>query len=156
QASVTGRRNLRTAALIALLAAAGLAAGLLMAESGGSGGTVAPNSGVAIDPATNRIVADVPVGGQPPAIAAGRGGVWVATADDGTVQRIDPSTMRVVRTLATPPRASGLALGLGYVWASAPHGRTLYRIDPGQNHVSATIPLRCSSGTRGDSFEFCE
>ena len=68
------------------------------------------------DPATNRVVASIPVGSRPATVAAGAGGVWVGDARDGTVTRVDPATRKVVKTigigspvvdLATARAASG-------------------------------------------------
>ena len=50
-----------------------------------------PNSVVVIDPASGKLLADVPVGVEPASITAGFGSVWVGNLADGTVSRIDPS-----------------------------------------------------------------
>src|SRR5215207_4600690 len=52
-----------------------------------------------IDPATNSIVAEVPVGARPSGIAAGEGSIWVGNRDDNTLLRIGPRSRRVVRTI---------------------------------------------------------
>jgi YVTN family beta-propeller protein len=45
------------------------------------------------------VSATIPVGVKPFFIAAGAGALWVANAEDGTVDRIDPSTNTVVATI---------------------------------------------------------
>jgi YVTN family beta-propeller protein len=42
-----------------------------------------------LNPASNRVVATIKVGGHPSAVAAATDGVWVTDADSGTVSRID-------------------------------------------------------------------
>ena len=68
---------------------------------------VAPNSVAVIDPATDRIVADIPVGVTPSSIAAGEGGVWVLNADDRTLSKIDPGSLRVEQDRRRRARADG-------------------------------------------------
>ena len=57
--------------------------------AGGLGG-VQPNHVGLIDPATNEIVAEIPVGIRPGPVAAGEGSVWVGNLEDRTLTRIDP------------------------------------------------------------------
>ena len=79
--------------------------------------TIVPNSVAVIDPATDRIVADIPVGATPTSVAVGEGGVWVLNADDRTVSKIDARRLRVERTVASqrgadrPRRRRGRGLG---------------------------------------------
>jgi YVTN family beta-propeller protein len=78
--------------------------------------SVAPNSVAVIDPTTNRIVADVPVGNAPSSIAVGEGAVWVLNADDHTVSKIDSESLRVVKTFSTATESTDLDVGEGSVW----------------------------------------
>jgi YVTN family beta-propeller protein len=97
-----------------------------------------------IDPATNQVVAAIPVGGSPVTVAVGEGAVWVGNRSSGTVSRVDPATNQVVASidLFAPGSASTriqtreVFVGLGAVWAT--DGFTLYRIDPATNTVVAT------------------
>jgi YVTN family beta-propeller protein len=124
-----GRRRLRTPAvrrrpalLVALggllLAAAGataLAIELTRSGGGGIASVVQGNSLAAVDPSTGRIVAEVPVGATPTAVAFGNGAVWVLNADDQTISRVDEST-KDVRTLAIGATPTDIAAGPQGVW----------------------------------------
>ena len=133
-----GRRRLsrRVAVLGALVVAAAVAA--LVAElTSGSGSTpvaVAANSVAVLSPQTGRVVADVPIGGRPVAIAKGAGALWVANADDNTVLRVDPRTFEVVKTIGgLGSEVTDLAVGFGSVWVAGGNDGTLTRIDPRLN-----------------------
>ena len=60
-----------------------------------------------IDPGTNRITREIPVGEMPTGIAAGFGSVWVANTLDGTVTRVDPVSGEAIATIP---------LGTGPIW----------------------------------------
>jgi DNA-binding beta-propeller fold protein YncE len=98
---------------------------------------------VRIDPAVNRVVASVPVEGDPYELAAGEGSVWVTgnSAESGDVlHRIDPRTNRVVATMAFPrDSTAAIAAGEGAAWVV--RSRSLVRIDLDTNEVALTIPL---------------
>ena len=134
-------RRSRLVALVGALLLAGAVVGLTLALTSDSGGSVAvaPNSVAVIDSGTNRVTDDVPVGLRPIAIAVGEGAVWVANADDGTVQRIDPETRKVVATIGLGGEVSDLAVGFGSVWVAGGNDETLTRIDPRQNAVEAKL-----------------
>jgi YVTN family beta-propeller protein len=93
-----------------------------------------------IDPRTNRLVAEIPVGARPSGIASGNGALWVANLDDGTVSRVDPEQHRAVHlvTIGTAPTA--VAAGEGAVWAIGSDG-VLRRIDPTFNAVSRRVVI---------------
>jgi YVTN family beta-propeller protein len=97
--------------------------------------SVAPNSLAEIDPETNRVVADIPVGARPASVVFANGSLWVANLDDDTVSRIDPKARRVVRAIATGTAASGLAGGHGAVWGIGGERGVVVRIDPVFNEV---------------------
>jgi sugar lactone lactonase YvrE len=96
---------------------------------------------VAVDPATNRVVASVPAGSRPVAVAAGEGAVWVGDARDGTVTRIDPATRRVAKTIGIGAPAVDLATGEGAVWAATGGFGEVVRIDPGLDAAVRRIGL---------------
>ncbi|MBA3428318.1 MAG: winged helix-turn-helix domain-containing protein [Actinobacteria bacterium] len=126
----------------ALLLAAALAVAVLsVTRDRTSAGivSVGPNSLAAIDPETNRVVAEIPVGARPTSVVFAEGSLWVANLDDETVSRIDPKARRVVRNIPTGSAPIGLAGGGEAVWAIGERGVVL-RIDPAFNEVVGRIP----------------
>jgi YVTN family beta-propeller protein len=114
-------RGSRRGGLLIAAAAAVLLVALVLAavRRSGPGMTVvrvAPNSVAAIDPHANRVVASIPVGARPDAIAFGSGSLWVANVDDQTVSRIDPGSMRTLRTLSLADPPTGLAADANAIW----------------------------------------
>lgn len=115
-----------------------------------------------IDPATGKVVATIPAGGNwSGAIAAGAGAVWVAENDSLKVRRsepgsttgisrIDPGSNAVTVTIPLPglkPPGTGvsllsgaIAVGEGGVWAAAAAADVLWRIDVDTAQVTRTIP----------------
>ncbi len=126
----------------AVLAAAAIGYAALQATrerpSAGLASLAADSLGM-IDPTTNRVIAEIPVGARPAGIAYARGALWVANLDDGTVSRVDPNGHRVVRAVTIGTAPAALAAGGGAVWAIAADG-ILRRIDPTFNTVSRRIP----------------
>jgi DNA-binding SARP family transcriptional activator/DNA-binding beta-propeller fold protein YncE len=140
----------------ALLAAGGLVvlaaaiAAVVVAVSGGGKtaglAAVAPDSLGVIDPRSNAIVAQVPVGANPVAVTVDERAVWVANAGDSTVTRVDPAARRAVRVIGTSRRPSAIAAGGGAVWvASATVGQgrgTITRIDAVTGSVAEPVTVR--------------
>ncbi|MDX6513750.1 MAG: hypothetical protein QOE36_3254 [Gaiellaceae bacterium] len=126
----------------ALLVAAAVAAGVLVVTrdrpSAGLASLDADSLGI-IDPGTNRLVGEVPVGVRPAGIAYEAGALWVANLDDGTVSRVDPRRHRILRTVSVGTAPAGIAAGLGAVWTVGADG-IVRRIDPTFNAVSRRIP----------------
>jgi YVTN family beta-propeller protein len=131
------RRRLLAAALALVAAVVATAFALVLGRS--TSVKVAPNSVGVIQPETNRVTDQFPVGTLPGSIAAAYGSVWVANVRDGTVSRIDPFTKSVVKTINVGGTPDALAVGPGAVWVL--HGiiGTLTRVDPDVNVVSATV-----------------
>ncbi len=90
------------AALLALVGVAVAAALVVRDRDAGGLSTVSPNAVGVIDPSSNALVDEIPVGIAPESIAVGDGAVWVANVDDETVTRIDARSRQVVRTIALP------------------------------------------------------
>jgi YVTN family beta-propeller protein len=102
-----------------------VAAGIVYGTRGSSGGLsgVQPNHVGVIDPRTNEIVDEIPVGLEPGPVAAGAGSgpVWVGNMHDRTLMRIDPATRAVTGTFSLDNRTpTGIAIGIGTVWVA--HG----------------------------------
>jgi YVTN family beta-propeller protein len=147
-AEATLRRPLwrRPAALIAaagaLAALAAIAAVLAIRGSGGGLSGVQANHLGLIDPGTNEIVAEVPVGIRPGPVAAGAGSVWVGNLEDRTLTRVESMQRAVSATISLDRRTpTGIAVGGGALWVA--HGRSgqLSRVDPQFNQVAETIDV---------------
>lgn len=110
-----------------------------------------------IDPATNEVVASVPLPGRLcQGIGASPEALW-ACGPDGLV-RIDPATNAVVATVALDAAlaVTRIAYGAGSVWAfaTASVGPDLVaRVDPATNEVIATIELGHIAGTLAFGFD---
>ena len=135
-----GRVSLAAAAALAVLVT--LAAVLLL--RGGAGGldAIQPNHVGLIDPATNEIVGEIPVGIRPGPVAAGAGSIWVGNLDDRTLTRIDPAARTPTATIDLDDRTpTGVAVGLGAVWVA--HGLLgeVSQVDAQFGEVTRVIPV---------------
>jgi YVTN family beta-propeller protein len=145
----SGGRGRRGGVLIAaggaLLLAVLIGVAVRLAGSGASSVRVAPNSVVAIDTHTNRVVGQVAAGVRPSAIAFGSGSLWVANVDDQTISRVDPRTLRTLGTVPVGDPPAGIAVVGGWVWvvASNPSATSVSvrRIDPQFDAIGSPIPI---------------
>ncbi|HLE99046.1 MAG TPA: BTAD domain-containing putative transcriptional regulator [Gaiellaceae bacterium] len=106
---------------------------------------------LALDPDTGGIVASVPLGTAPSAVAVGEGSVWVVDADDRTVSQIDAETRTLVRTFSTSATPTDVGVGAGSLWiGNAPSGSflptSILRFDPETSLVVDTIDLGAPPG----------
>ncbi len=102
-----------------LLLAGGIAAAAveLTGRSGVHGlSSVAANSVGVIDPKTNRIVAQIPVGAAPTRLALAGDAAWILTYGDNSVSRIATKRRIVQRTVALPGPPSGIAADNNGAW----------------------------------------
>ena len=133
----------RTKAALALAVGAliiAAVAALVLASRGGEagGGPTATPTGDSlqgIDPATNRLVASVPLPGPVGSLAAAGGTVWTIAPERRGFLRIDAAAGRTLGVGSTLGDPASIAAGLGSVWIanrSGPTARsgTLLRIDP--------------------------
>ena len=119
-------------------------AGLVAAARDSSGGSLEPivlagDSVAVIDPKTDTIVGEIPVGGRPTGPAVGEGSVWVGNRDDNTLLRIDPKSLDVVRTIGLGAAPKDVEAGAGSVWVLSDWA--VLRVDPAINDVVDTIRL---------------
>jgi DNA-binding SARP family transcriptional activator/streptogramin lyase len=148
--TVRQRRRFPTRSTLGLAAVLALAiVALVAAARYSSGGSPEPlvlagDSVAVIDPGTDTIVGEIPVGGKPVGPAVGEGSVWVGNRDDKTILRIDPSSRDVVRTIGLAVTPSDVEVGAGGVWVLSDWA--LLRIDPAINAVVATVRLPRGSG----------
>ena len=117
-----------------------------------AGGTVSliagPNTVAMIDPATNAVAAEVPVGAYPEGIATDGGSIWVANTSDHTLSDINVRSRDVVRTLAPGGTVDGVAAGNDQLWAfnTAEYGN-VSRLDPTFGTVVSRVKLSRFAGT---------
>jgi streptogramin lyase len=136
------------ALVLAAALAAALAAVLLGGSDGGGLSLVHPNNLGVIDPATNDIVAEVPVGLRPGPISFGAGSLWVGNIDDRNLTRIDARTRTNAGTIPLDNQTpTGVAYGAGAVWVA--HGLLgkLSRVDAQFGQVTKTLDLAGESRT---------
>jgi serine/threonine protein kinase len=146
----TSRRPLAGIAALSLLVLAALLALILTRDSGGLS-SVSPDSVGVIDPSSNELVAEIPVGIGPEAIAAGEGAVWVANVEDATVSRIDPAdTEARPRTISVGDYPSDVAVGGGSIWVARGARAELTLINPDWNTPASPIPA-LGEGVRCDT-----
>jgi hypothetical protein len=69
-----------------------------------------------INPQSHLVEWTIPTGGDPIAVAAGGGSIWVAGRSDKTVFRVDPAQNRVVDTLRLRSSPTDLAADEGGTW----------------------------------------
>ena len=159
-AAPAARRRLpRPAVLISAGAVVLVAAVAAVLASGSSSprseglAAVRGDSVVAIDPATDHIVAEYPVGGTPTVVSAGGGAVWTINADGQTLSRIDERAA-TVRTTAISSVPLDLAAGADALWVLTgvpnPRGnapvKALARLDPHSGAEQTSTPVRPVSG----------
>jgi serine/threonine-protein kinase len=90
-----------------------------------------------IDPGTNRLVATIRAPETPTAIAAGEGGVWVASRTGNAFSRIDPKTNAIRRiTTGSGPRDVVIAKGVVWVLYST---AVIEQIDPASGTIVRTF-----------------
>ncbi len=138
------RHGRRAAAGIVLLLAGvfGLTIGYLaVRDDAVASVTVVPPALVVVDPATESVVASIPMGSRPVAVAAGEGAVWVGDARDTTVTRVDPATRTSVKTIGIGEPVVDLATGVGAVWAATGGFGSVVRIDPEVDAVAQKFRL---------------
>jgi len=99
-----------------------------------------------IDPGTDTIVGEIPVGGRPAGPAVGEGSVWVGNRDDNTLLRIDPRSLEV-RAIGLGVAPTDVEVGAGSVWVLSDWA--LLRVDPATHDVVATLPLPRDISQRG-------
>ncbi len=128
------------AAVVVGLAILGAAAATIVLTRGSAAAIVVPPNSVArIDESGTTVESFVRVGRRPTAIAVGAGGIWVANADDGTVNRLAPSTGKLVTTIGIGADLNDIAVGFASVWVADGNDGTVTRIDPQLNQVQTTI-----------------
>ena len=130
----------------ALLLIAAAITGIVLGTRSSAAIVVAANSVAALDAKTGKVVADVPIGGRPVAIAVGAGAVWVADGDHSTVSRIDAKTKERLPIGGLGSDVSDLAFGFGSLWVAGGNDGTLVRVDPRHNGIEPLALGRAGDG----------
>jgi DNA-binding SARP family transcriptional activator/DNA-binding beta-propeller fold protein YncE len=145
------KRRLPRRGTLALAAALGLVAvaAVVAAVRDSSGRSSAPvqlagESVAVIDPETDTIIGEVPVGGKPAGLAVGEGSVWVGNREDNTLLEIDPRSLDLVQTIGLPVAPTDVEVGAASVWVLSDWA--LLRVDPAINDVVDTVPLPQGNG----------
>ena len=138
------------AAAVAVAVLVAMVAVLTTRHSGGGLSGVRANHLGLIDPETNKIVAEVPVGIRPGPVAVGAGSVWVGNLEDRTLTKVDPRQRTATGTISLDRRTpTGVAFGEGAVWVA--HGRLgqLSRVDPQFDQLAETIDVAAQGDAQG-------
>jgi DNA-binding SARP family transcriptional activator/streptogramin lyase len=135
-----GRRRLGVAATTLVVVGALIA--LALARDNGSRPprgpvSVRPNSVAIVEPRTDSVVADIPVGDGPGPIAISGNGAWVGNVGDRTISRIEVRTHAVVKTFGLPQTPVSLTAGPGVVWIGNGFDGTLSRILTSYDQLSS-------------------
>jgi streptogramin lyase/predicted Ser/Thr protein kinase len=97
---------------------------------------------------TGQVIARIPIGGRPGALAFAGGRLWVADDAGAGIAAIDGETNRLVERGIAPQAAPlRLAAGAGAVWVSSATTGTVSRIDLAS--ASAEAPIRVGRGPAG-------
>jgi DNA-binding SARP family transcriptional activator/DNA-binding beta-propeller fold protein YncE/ABC-type branched-subunit amino acid transport system substrate-binding protein len=146
--------------MLAAGAGAAIAVGAAVAAlTGGGGGegslaSAPPDSLAMIDPRAGSLVAELPVGSGPDAVALGDGAVWVADAGDRTLARVDPQSRQVLDRIGLAHIPTQLTFGRSALWVASAIGRrgVVSQVDPGARSVIADRTVRTGGGRGDDLF----
>jgi hypothetical protein len=132
------------------------AAGVEVVSGAGGVWVAGPDELLRIDPANNRVVKKIDVGGLPTQLGISRGAVWATTFRQGAATldqelvRVDPATDAVTARIRAGDVVQDLAADDTGLWMliggdlDRP-ALKLVHVDSGTGRVAATIPLKLSS-----------
>jgi len=146
------RRPLLLGAAALVLAAVIATIAFLTTRGPGGLSEVRPNHVGVIDPETNAIVAEIPVGIRPGPVAAGAAALWVGNLQDRNLTRIDPRRRSAVGVVSLDNRTpTGIAVGKGTVWVANGLSGELSRVDSrfGQVEQRINVTGRASRSSNG-------
>jgi YVTN family beta-propeller protein len=122
-----------------------------VATGAGSFWMVSDQKGVLsrIDPATNKVIAEIAVTEKSAAVNFGEEAAWVTTPGANTLTRVDPKTNQVTATIAVGPGPRFLTVGSGSIWTLNQGDGSVSRVDGKTAKVIATIEAGIS-GSGGE------
>lgn len=94
-----------------------------------------------LDPATNQVIASVPVDPGTHYLAFGFGSLWAVSSSRQSLQQIDPRTNTVVARTGLGRGPGFLAAGEGAVWVQEQIDGTVARIDPASAKVTGRVKV---------------
>jgi YVTN family beta-propeller protein len=103
------------------------------------------DSVVQISPKTNQVVATIPIGVEPFALAVNGRTLWVTSRDEDSVVRVDLNTKQIVATITDVKDPVAIALTEEAVWVANHRDDAVTRIDPLTNEIVASVPLSSRS-----------
>lgn len=92
-----------------------------------------------IDPATNKVIAEITVPEKSAAVNFGEDAAWVTTPATNTLTRVDPKTNQVTATIAVGAGPRFLTVGAGSIWTLNQGDGTISRVDGKTAKLIATI-----------------
>jgi YVTN family beta-propeller protein len=155
--TLPGQRRLWVSWALAFAGALMLAiVAALVADARHSSGSPKPfvlegDSVVVVDPATDAVVDEIPVGGRPAGPAVGEGAVWVGNRDEKTLLRIDARSRDVVSRIGLGETPTDVEVGGGSVWVLS--DEALIQVDPAINDIVKKVPLARGNGQRWSQME---
>jgi YVTN family beta-propeller protein len=99
------------------------------------------NGIVAVNTASDQLVAATPLTSAPEAVSGGAGSVWAAEPGAGAVSRIQPGSGVVVDRILLAGEPGSVVTGGGAIWAASTVGATVARINPVTEGITQTITL---------------
>jgi YVTN family beta-propeller protein len=130
------------AAAIGGIAIVATAAFVATRDSAGGLGGIRPNHVGLIDPGTNEIATEIPVGIRPGPVAIGAGSAWVGNLQDRNITKIDLETRAAAGTISLEDRTpTGIAVGAGAIWVAHGARGELSRVDAQFGRITNTIDV---------------
>jgi YVTN family beta-propeller protein len=96
---------------------------------------------VQVNPRTNRVVDERPVGNAPRGVVATDDAVWVASAVDGRVDRVDLARAGDVHPIPVPAGPAAVAAGFGSVWVAGEEAGAVVRLEPRSGTPVRTVAV---------------
>lgn len=94
-----------------------------------------------VDPADNKVVAEVRVPPGSFAVAFGEGALWVTSTETNQLARVNPQTNVVEQVIPVGKKPRFLTTGFGSVWTLNQETGDVTRVDAKTNKVVAAIPV---------------